>query len=129
MIPFIGALLSTVTSGVVEHFKDKRKIKAAITENKIRLAQDQQNFNQDWEMKQLDNAGWKDEALFIAIIAMYLYSAFDPVGAAAVFANWELIPEWFRTITMWMVAGIVGVKKIGDYLPGAIKGIKEAVKK
>jgi len=41
----------------------------------------------------------------------------------------EKIPEWFRTITIWMVASIVGVKKIGDYLQGLIAGVKAALKK
>ncbi len=39
------------------------------------------------------------------------------------------IPEWYQKITMWLVASVIGVKKIGDYGPALIAGIKAAVKK
>ena len=58
-----------------------------------------------------------------------LVSAIDPEGAKVVFENWkDAIPEWYRKITMWLVASIIGVKKIGDYLPGVIVGIKSAMR-
>jgi hypothetical protein len=45
-------------------------------------------------MMALPNAGWKDEALFILIMARWVYSAFDPEGAEVVFENWKTtIPE------------------------------------
>ena len=49
--------------------------------------------------------------------------------AAIVFANWDLLPEWYMQVTMWLVASVIGVKKVGDYLPGLISAVKEAVKK
>ncbi len=78
-------------------------------------------------MRALTNAGWKDEAPFILIMAMWVYSAFDPGGAKVVFENWKTaIPEWYQRITMWLVASIIDVKKIGDYGPVLIAGIKRS---
>ncbi len=80
-------------------------------------------------MKQLENSGWKDDVLFYAIIGLYVYSAIDPTGAARVFDTWNELPPWFLNITGWMVAAVLGVKKLGDYLPQMISGLKDALKK
>jgi len=128
MIGIMG-LVNTVVSGVREHFEGKRKIKQAIVENKIRLAQSTQEYNQDWEMKQLDNVGLKDDILFYSIIAMFVWSGFDPEGAKTFFINLNVLPEWFIKIFFWVVASVVGVKKVGDYLPGAVNSLREAMKR
>jgi len=47
-----------------------------------------------------------------------------------VFQNWkEAIPEWYQQITMWLVASIIGVKKIEDYGLALVAGIKAAIGK
>ena len=122
------ALGKTLLDGVTGYFQRKQKIKEAVAENKARLARDDRTYNHEWEMRSLENTGWKDEVLFYGVIAMYIYSAIDPEGAAKVFANWEVIPEWFSKITMLLVASVVGIKKAGDYLPGLLKGVREAFK-
>lgn len=129
MFTALAALGTTIITGIVDHFKGKQEIKKAVVENKIRLAQSSQEFNQAWEMKQLENAGWKDDVLFYAWLAFFIWSGFDPDGAASVLKSWEALPEWFLKITFWIVAAVLGVKKLGDYLPGAIKGVKGALGK
>ena len=125
----IFGFLKEIIKPVSDWMRRKQELKEAINNNKIRMAESEQDHNQDWEIRSLENAGWKDEILFFAIVGMYVYSAVYPEGAAVVFENWDtVIPEWFSKITMWMVASILGVKKIGDYLPGAIAGIKAALK-
>ena len=125
----IFGFLKEIIKPVSEWMQRKQKLKEAINNNKIRMAESEQDHNQNWEMRSLENAGWKDEVLFFAIVGMYVYSAVYPEGAAVVFENWDtVIPVWFSKITMWMVASILGVKKVGDYLPGAIAGIKAALK-
>lgn len=122
-------ILSDIVKGVTGIITKKVELKGAIIDNKMRLAKSEQDYNHDWEMKQLDNSGYKDDVLFYAIIGMFVYSGIDPEGAAIVFENWNLIPEWYLQITMWLVASVIGVKKIGDYLPGLIGAVKSAVKK
>lgn len=127
----IGAVLQlgqTLIGGVTGYFQRKQQIKQSVADNKARLASDKQSHNQSWEMAQLENAGWKDDVLFYAILGMYAYSAIDPIGAQQVFASWQNLPEWFLEITGWLVASVIGVKKIGDYLPATIMGIKTAIK-
>lgn len=129
--PVLGivGLVKTIVGGVKDHYEGKRKVKAAVVENKIRLAQSQQSHNHDWEMRQLDNVGWKDDVLFYAFIAMFVWSGFDPEGARQFFENLKVMPEWFIKTWFWLVASVVGVKKIGDYLPSFANGLKDAFKK
>lgn len=129
-IPILGAvagLATTLVQGVTGHFKQKQELKKAVMENRMRLAKSDQEFNHEWEMKQLENAGWKDDVLFFAWLAFFVWSGFDPEGAAEVIAAWSALPPWFLELTFWIVAAVLGVKKIGDYLPGAIKGIKDVL--
>jgi len=129
MLAIIGAvagLLTTVVEGVAGHMKQKQELKKAVMENRLRLAQSDSEFNHEWEMKQLENAGWKDDVLFFAWIGFFVWSGVDPDGAAEVIRAWENLPDWFLQITFWVVAAVLGVKKIGDYLPSAIRGLKDA---
>lgn len=129
MINIISTLGSSIITGITGYFKRKQAIKQAVTDNKIRLAQDQQSHNHAWEMRSLESNGAKDDVLFYAIIGLFVWSAIDPDGARVVFDNWETLPDWLLEITGWLVASVLGVKKIGDYLPGLISGVKNAVKK
>lgn len=124
MFTAIAGLFGALIKGATGYVERKQELKAAVNANKVRLAQSQLECNHEWEMKSLMNAGWKDDVLFYAIIGMYVYSAIDPEGATRVFQNWALIPDWFRSITLWLVASIIGVKKLGDYLPQTLEAIK-----
>jgi hypothetical protein len=128
-IPVIGKIISEGFGLIGDHFKSKRELKKAVTENKIRLAQSAQSHNQEWEMKQLDNAGWKDDILFYAFIGLFVWAGFDPDGAARFFANLNVLPDWFIKTWFWLIASILGVKKIGDYVPSLMGAIKDIVKK
>ena len=119
----------TLLGGVIGHFRKKQELKAAIVDNRIRMARDEQSHNQDWEMKQLDNAGWKDDVLFYAFIAMFIWAGFDPDGAKVFFENLNVLPGWFVKIWFWVVAAVLGVKKVGDYVPALLGGLKDVVKK
>ena len=132
MIPILSPLLelgSTAITGVTQYFQGKQKIKQAIVDNKARLAQSEQGHNQDWEMKSLENAGYKDDVLFYLWVGFFVWSGFDPESAKEVIGAWEALPGWFLEITFWIIGSVIGVKKVGDYLPGVIAGVKGAFKK
>lgn len=132
MIPIIGPLIeigNSIIGGIKDHFEARRKIKEAVTENKIRMALSEQSHNQTWEMKQIENSGWKDDVLFYAWIAFFAWTAYDPEQARIVFENWKILPEWFLNVSGWIIGSVLGVKKLGDYLPPLIGGVKEVLKK
>lgn len=129
-LPIIGAvagLLTTVVTSITGHMKQKQELRKTVMENRMRLARSDREFNHEWEMKQLENAGWKDDALFFAWIGFFVWSGVDPQGAGEVIRAWENLPDWFLQVTFWIVAAVLGVKKLGDYLPGAVKGLRDAM--
>ena len=129
MITAILDLVKMIVGGVTDSFKGKRAIKKAIVENKVRLAQSKQEHNQAWELKQLANVGYKDDVLFYAFIGVFVWAGFDPEGSQEFFTNINTLPEWFLKTWFWVVASVLGVKKIGDYLPGVISGLRRIKKR
>lgn len=129
MFTLLGTLGSTIIGGIIDHFKGKQAVKAAVVQNKIRLAQSEQSHNQDWEMKQLDNAGWKDDVLFYAFIVLFVWTGFDPTASHAFFVNLAVLPGWVLKTWFWLLAGVLGVKKIGDYGPALVSSLKQLVSK
>ena len=128
MLTAILALGTTIIGGVKGHLENKQKISQAVVENKMRLAASETEFNHEWEMKSLQGAGFKDDVLFYGFIGMFVWAGFDPEGAKVFFLNLDSLPEWFVKVWFAIVASVLGIKKIGDYLPGAIQGVKAAFK-
>lgn len=126
-LPLLG-ILAPIVSGVKGYFERKQKVQEAITENKCRLARDSMSNNHEWEMRQLSGAGIKDDILFYGFVAVFVWAGFDPDGAREFFVNLQTLPEWFIKTWFWLVASVIGVKKIGDYLPSAIRGIRDGIK-
>jgi len=122
----VAGLANSVIEGFTGHFKRRQKLKAAIVENQIILAQSRESHNQSWEMKQLDNAGWKDDVLFYFFIFTFVWAGFYPEQAKVFFENLNVLPDWYIKIWFWVVASVLGVKKLGDYVPSFIDGMKSA---
>lgn len=126
-IPIIGGLIELgklVGKGILDNVKRKQEMKAKTHERKLEMAADKQNHNQDWELKQLENAGWKDDVLFYGIIGMFVWAGIDPDAASVFFKNIQTLPDWFIKIWFWTIASVLGVKKLGDYVPNFIQGVK-----
>jgi hypothetical protein len=129
MIPIFSAvagLVGSIITGVADHVKRKQELRAAVMENRMRLAKSEQEYNHEWELRQLEQSGWKDDVLFYAWLGFFVWSGICPEAAERVFAAWQRLPEWFLEITFWIVAAVLGVKKIGDLLPAAVRGVKSA---
>ena len=95
MIPIIGPIFElggVIAKGVINGQKAKQNLKAANTNSRIRMAESRQNYNQTWELRSLENAGWKDDILFYALIGMYVFAGFFPDQAALFFNNLNLMP-------------------------------------
>ena len=129
MLSAVLDLVKMIVGGVTDSFKGKRELKKAITDNKIRLAKSEQEHNQDWELKQLSNAGYKDDVLFYAFVLVFVWAGFYPEASQKFFTNINTLPEWFLKTWFWIVASVLGVKKIGDYIPGVISGVRKTLKK
>jgi len=129
MFSAIAGLASSVVGGITGYFKRKQELKEAVTKAQIERISDRQNHDQKWEIISLQQAGWKDDILFYAFIGLFVWAGFDPEGARQFFDNLNILPPWFVKTWMWLVASVVGVKKIGDYMPQALRTVKDAIKK
>ncbi len=132
----IAGLGSSIVDGVSGYFQRsqeirmaKHKMKVSLIQNRQRLAESQQTHNHEWEMKQLENVGYKDDILFYAWIGFFVYSGVFPEKAMVVFNGWNTMPAWFMEVSFWIIASVLGVKKIGENLPGMIAGIRGAIVK
>ncbi len=129
----IFSLIKELAGGLLgmgrDHLEGRRKIKQAVTENKIRLAQSEQEHNQSWEIKSLSEAGWKDDALFFCWLGFFIYSGIDPAATAIIFDGWASAPAWFIEVSGWLIGSVIGVRALGSKLPSLISGIKSAIKK
>lgn len=122
----ITGIAKTALGGVMDHFEHKRKLKEAKTEAKIQRLQSKQDHKQRWEIMQLENNGWQDDILFYFFIALFILSGVFPEYAQQFFNNLGIMPDWFVKTWMYIVASVVGIKKIGDYGPRMVEGLKRA---
>ncbi len=111
-----GALVDVGKSafnGYMQGQVDKRKIAAAVADNKIRLAQSEQTHNQAWEMAQLED---KDRFLrrlsFILSSAPMIVAIVEPEAVQNYF-NVVLasMPQWYINTYMVIIGAIWGVSE------------------
>lgn len=109
MIPLVGALFEIGKEFVTDWRQEKankRKIKAAVAENKIRLAQSEQTHNQQWEMTALEG---RDTFLrrfsFSLLTFPLIWAGFDPEGAQQYFTEaLGALPDWY----VWAYTSVLG---------------------
>lgn len=116
-IPVIGALLK-IGGAFVEDFiegrKNRREIRRAVAENKVRLAKDQQSHNHSWEMAALEG---RDKFLrrgsFLLLTAPLIWAGVDPVAAQGYFSEaLGALPDWYVYTYSGMLAAIWGVSEL-----------------
>jgi len=118
-----------IVGGVTDHFKGKRKLKEAKVEAKLNRLKSAQIHDQEWEIKSLEDNGWKDDILFYAILGMLIWTGAYPEQATEFYNNLSIAPDWIIKTWFWLIASILGVKKIGDYGSKAVREIKNTIKK
>lgn len=126
----MNSVFSFIRQELHEFFEHKREIKRAQVNAKIERLNSMENpEDQKWEIKEVDSAGIKDDVLFYAIIFMFVWAGFDPVGAEKFFNNINLLPDWFVKTWFWLITTVLGIKKASQYAPKAFKEIHDIIKK
>lgn len=117
MLPFIGPifdLVGNIFGGVNDHFKDKRALKQAETEAKLRILEATSTHEINWELlwaKQAENS-WKDEWWTI-VVSLPLIMCFVPQAVQYVeagFAALTATPEWYQGLVMIAFGARFGVR-------------------
>lgn len=106
-----------IGKGLVDDYKagreNKRKIAQAITQNKIRLALDDQANNQAWEMAQIEG---KDKFLrrvsFFMLSAPFMLAIVAPQAVQDYFTVALVsMPEWYKQMYVAVIGCIWGVSE------------------
>jgi hypothetical protein len=93
--------------------ENKRDIAKAITENKIRLALNEQTNNQAWEMAQIEG---KDKFLrrvsFFMLSAPFMVAIIAPESVNDYFTvALAAMPEWYQWLYMSIIGAVWGISE------------------
>lgn len=121
-LSLIGGAAKFAFGGVLESIKQNRVIEAreAAAEHNLKLAVLNAKITKaqqdgEWETEALKNSGWKDEAMFVIVMAP-LILCFIPGCAHYVMAGFnaldETLPEWWRYMVMATVGVSYGIKPL-----------------
>lgn len=93
--------------------ENKRKINAAVTENKIKLALSEQSHNKNWELAQIED---KDSLLrrfsFFMLSMPFIVAMFSPEKVKVYFdVAIAAVPEWYQYAYMVILGAIWGVSE------------------
>ena len=116
-IPIISTLFEIGREYVADWRQGRqhnRDIKAAVTENRIRLAQSKESHNQNWEMAALEG---RDQFLrrfsFSLLTFPLLWAGFDPDGAETYFTvALGALPDWYVYAYTSVLGSIWGLTEL-----------------
>lgn len=94
--------------------ESKRKVREAVTENKVRLAQSEQSHNAAWEMAALEGRDTLlRRASFAMLSAPFLWALFDPAGVSEYFTvALVALPDWYVQAYMGVLAAVWGLAEL-----------------
>jgi hypothetical protein len=124
IIGAVGGVLKTVASPFIDHFKKKQEMKEEKQRTKLEIERAKQRHIQNmastsqsarnlWELKQIDNSGWKDE-YWTVILSIPTIFCFIPGLAPYVVQGFEALaqtPEWYRGLLGIAILAAFGYKK------------------
>jgi hypothetical protein len=119
----LGAILGAPAEKIAEYFQQRQKLKADLRlkklEGKVKIEEaktlmriKELQSDTTWELRQIQNSGWKDEWVLI-LLSIPLVLVFFPVTAAYVLQGFEILeqtPEWYRYLIIMIFAAIYGIR-------------------
>lgn len=120
-LKLLAELFSEPVKGYVERKKIKTTAKVEVMKAQARAAieaaENGQRAEIDWDLRALDNSGWKDEYLTI-VLSIPAVLCFIPMGQPLVvngFVALEQTPDWYIYVFGSVVAAGVGIRRISDF--------------
>lgn len=127
----ILALISPLTEAIKlgsEWLQGRRELKRAElegqiavtkakTEAQVEYTRTQQAAEINWDLKSIENSGWKDE-WFTLLLSIPMVMCFVPGGAEYVAAGFKALdestPDWYQVAFLVAVGSAFGVKKLSE---------------
>lgn len=129
----LSAIFGFLSAPVTKWIENRGEIKKAehnrelsIINNQARLASDKESYNHEWEMASLKNQDtslrWCSFWLFATPI---LITVIAPEKGAIIWANLDLVPQWFVTVFISMIGGIWGIVELKKAIPQITAAFKK----
>jgi len=123
MFTAILELIKFAGGGVIDHFKDKRELKKAVTKAKIVRVQKSEDSEQAWDkiMAEGSQNSIKDE-LWTVVLMIPLVMAFIPSLAPYVEQGFtvldESVPQWYKMALGVAIGAAFGFRKMAGRIGG-----------
>lgn len=116
-------IIEGVTGPVADYFKQRTKLKyelklkkleslVKIEDAKANRAIKELDSDTAWELKQIENSGWKDEWVLI-LLSIPLVLVFIPATAPYIYNGFAVLattPDWYRWLIMLVFTAIYGIR-------------------
>lgn len=114
ILTLLGGIVGQLVSDWQANRENKRQVEKAVTENRIRLAQDAQQYNHEWEMRALEGRDtWLRRLSFGAWSAPIVWAGFDPAAAHAFFTEALAgLPDWYVTGYLAVTGAVWGLSEL-----------------
>lgn len=119
----VSDLVKGLTGPVADYLKTRTERKSiervrkmeldnALHEKKLTAIRESDRETFEWEIKQIENSGWKDEYVLI-VLSIPLVGCFIPVINGYILAGFVTLqqtPDWYRWLIMAIFAAIYGIR-------------------
>lgn len=115
------ALAAKLIMGVFTTYQDgkdkKRELEDAKHERRIQVVREGNVAEATWNLKAIENSGWKDEWLTILLSVPLVLSFFPPLvpHVTAGFIALEGMPLWYQAGVALMISSAFGYQKFMNY--------------
>lgn len=121
MLGAIGTILqlfnpAEIAKGVIQNRQHKRELKHAVQIQRIQNVEAGRVAEAEWNVKALENSGWKDE-WFVLLLSVPLVLAFFPTAVPYVMEGFnalEQMPGWYQSGLGVAIAASFGFQKYAN---------------
>ena len=102
-----------IVQSVIDNRKHKREVKSSVQKQRLSNIAEGRVAEAQWNLKAIENSGWKDEWLTI-LLSIPLILAFFPPAISALHAGFLVLsemPVWYQSGVGVMIASSFGYQK------------------
>lgn len=118
-----GSVIETITKPIAEGVQGyleirskerlrKLELEDAIHVRRVELIKQGLAADASWELEQIRNSGWKDEAV-LTVVSIPLVGCFIPAFADDILRGFEVLertPDWFRWLVLIIFTAVYGIR-------------------
>lgn len=117
LLTLVGTVIGELVTDWRQGRQNKRQVKQAVTENRIRLAQSKTSHNQAWEMAALEGGDkWLRRVSFFMLSFPLVWAGFDSESARSYFTDaLGVLPDWYIVAYVGVLGAIWGLSELKQF--------------